>query len=54
VHITGRFSVLPIYHPAAAIYDQSKRPLLEHDFLLLKLLIEKRHEELGQKNEQRM
>jgi len=47
VHITGRYSVLPIYHPAAAIYDQAKRPLLEHDFALLKLLIEKRHEELG-------
>ncbi len=47
VHIAGRYSVLPIYHPAAAIYDQQKKPLLEHDFALLKLLIEKRHEELG-------
>jgi len=47
IHITGRFSVLPIYHPAAAIYDRAKRPILEQDFLLLKLLIEKRHEELG-------
>lgn len=45
VHITGRFSVLPIYHPAAAIYDRSKLPLLENDFALLKRLIEKRHEE---------
>jgi len=31
----GRFQVLPIFHPAAAIYDQSKRSLMEHDFLLL-------------------
>lgn len=47
VHITGRYSVLPIYHPAAAIYDRAKMPLLEHDFELLKLLLEKRHVELG-------
>lgn len=47
VHITGRYSVLPIYHPAAAIYDRSKRPLLEHDFMLLKMLLDKRHEELN-------
>ncbi len=47
VHITGRYSVLPIFHPAAAIYDRSKRPILEQDFELLRLLIEKRHEELG-------
>jgi DNA polymerase len=45
VHITGRFSVLPIYHPAAAIYDRAKRPVLEQDFELLRLLLEKRHEE---------
>lgn len=51
IHITGRYSVLPIYHPAAAIYDRMKRPLLEHDFMLLKLLIEKRHEELGRRTE---
>ena len=46
VHLTGRYSVLPIYHPAAAIYDRLKRPLLEHDFALLKLLLKKRHEEM--------
>jgi uracil-DNA glycosylase len=34
-HQAGRFNVLPIFHPAAAIYDQSKRPIMEHDFLLL-------------------
>lgn len=47
VHLAGRYSVLPIYHPAAAIYDSNKKPLLEHDFKLLKLLIQKRHEELA-------
>jgi uracil-DNA glycosylase len=31
----GRFQVLPIFHPAAAIYDQSKRSLMEQDFLML-------------------
>lgn len=49
VHLTGRYSVLPIFHPAAAIYDRTKGPLMEHDFALLKLLIEKRHEELGRR-----
>jgi len=52
VHLAGRYSVLPTFHPAAAIYDALKRPLLEHDFALLKLLIEKRHEELGNKTNQ--
>ncbi len=28
----GRFKVFPIYHPAAAIYDRSKREALEEDF----------------------
>lgn len=46
VHLTGRYSVLPIYHPAAAIYDRSKLPLLEQDFELLRLLLDKRHEEM--------
>ncbi len=49
VHLTGRYSVLPIFHPAAALYDRTKGPLLEHDFTLLKLLLEKRHEELGRR-----
>ena len=53
VHLTGRYSVLPIYHPAAAIYDRAKLPLLENDFALLKLLIEKRHEELGRDKEKK-
>lgn len=28
----GRFKVFPVYHPAAAIYDRSKREMLEADF----------------------
>lgn len=31
----GRFQVLPIFHPAAALYSPDKKPLLEHDFKLL-------------------
>ncbi|MDR2587472.1 MAG: uracil-DNA glycosylase [Coriobacteriales bacterium] len=45
VHITGRFSVLPIFHPAAAIYDRNKGPIMEDDFRLLGRLITKRREE---------
>jgi len=39
VHQTGRFKVLPVYHPAAAIYDRSKREPLLADFALLGRLI---------------
>jgi DNA polymerase len=45
IHIAGRFSVLPIFHPAAAIYDRSKEPIMEEDFRLLGRLIVKRREE---------
>jgi DNA polymerase len=45
VHIAGRFSVLPIFHPAAALYDSGKKPIMEHDFKLLGALIEKRRGE---------
>lgn len=38
----GRFTVLPIYHPAAAIYDRTKRDALFADFEALRdLLAEK-------------
>lgn len=47
VHITGAFSVLPVFHPAAAIYDQLKRPPMEADFRLLGRLIETRRAELA-------
>lgn len=37
----GRFKVFPIFHPAAAIYDQSKKEIMEQDFRTLgKLLAE--------------
>lgn len=37
----GRFKVLPVYHPAAAIYDRSKRDVLLADFgTLAELLAE--------------
>ncbi|MDR3307886.1 MAG: uracil-DNA glycosylase [Coriobacteriales bacterium] len=52
VHITGPFSVLPIFHPAAAIYDRSKEPIMEQDFLLLGRLLEKRREERAQREGQ--
>ncbi len=32
----GRFTVLPIYHPAAAIYDRTKRDVLFSDFGVLR------------------
>jgi DNA polymerase len=50
VHITGRFSVLPIFHPAAAIYDRSKEPIMENDFRLLGRLITMRREERAQRD----
>jgi DNA polymerase len=52
VHIAGRFSVLPIFHPAAAIYDRSKEPIMEDDFRLLGRLIAKRREERALREEQ--
>ncbi|MDF1542688.1 MAG: uracil-DNA glycosylase [Anaerosomatales bacterium] len=35
LHRTGRFTVLPIFHPAAALYDATKRDVLMADFALL-------------------
>jgi uracil-DNA glycosylase len=40
VQQAGRFSVLPIYHPAAAIYDRTKRDALFEDFEVLRGLLE--------------
>jgi DNA polymerase len=51
VHITGRFSVLPIFHPAAAIYDRNKGPIMEDDFRLLGRLIATRREERARREE---
>ena len=39
VHQVDNFKVLPVYHPAAAIYDRSKREPLLADFALLRELI---------------
>lgn len=39
VHRAGKFYVLPVYHPAAAIYDRSKQEVLERDFDLLGRLL---------------
>lgn len=36
----GRFKVFPVFHPAAAIYDRSKRESLERDFKTLGKLLE--------------
>jgi len=35
IHHAGKFTVLPIFHPAAAIYDRTKRDALFADFELL-------------------
>ena len=35
----GSFIILPMFHPAAAIYDRSKKELLENDFSLLGSLV---------------
>lgn len=35
VQQAGRFKVFPIYHPAAALYDPTKRAALEDDFATL-------------------
>jgi DNA polymerase len=40
VQTAGRFTVLPIFHPAAAIYDRSKHDLLFEDFALLQRLLD--------------
>ena len=37
----GRVTLLPMYHPAAALYDASLKETLFHDFQILKNLLEK-------------
>ena len=54
VHLVGRFSVLPIYHPAAALYDPSKGSVMESDFELLGALITKRREERAAREGQKI
>jgi DNA polymerase len=36
----GRFTVLPIFHPAAALYDVTKKEVLLDDFARLKAMLE--------------
>lgn len=45
-HDAGHFKVLPMYHPAAAIYDRSKQAALEEDFRLLGETLEQLNHEL--------
>lgn len=42
VQRAGRFLVLPVFHPAAAIYDRSKRDVLLSDFERVGLLVRDR------------
>ncbi len=41
LHQTGRFKVFPVFHPAAALYDSSKKVVLEDDFATLGELLER-------------
>ena len=41
VQSAGRFVVLPIFHPAAAIYDRTKRDVLLADFARLRELLDR-------------
>jgi len=41
VQSAGRFTVLPIFHPAAAIYDRTKRDVLLADFARLRELLDR-------------
>lgn len=39
----GEWPVLPLYHPAAALYNNNTRALLYQDFAQLKLVLERKH-----------
>jgi uracil-DNA glycosylase family 4 len=43
-HEVGGRAVLPIFHPAAALYDQTKRQILLDDFQRLRVLLESERE----------
>ncbi|MBQ6453915.1 MAG: uracil-DNA glycosylase [Coriobacteriales bacterium] len=43
VMTAGPFTVMPMFHPAAAIYDQSKKDLLRDDFRKLGLLLDEKY-----------
>ena len=40
VHKAGKFRVLPVFHPAAALYDSKKKDVLKADFELLGQLLQ--------------
>ncbi len=44
LHRTGKFKVFPVFHPAAALYDSSKKVVLEDDFVTLGELLKKPRE----------
>ncbi len=43
----GKFTVLPIYHPAAAIYDRKKQDALEEDFATLGRILNEMSASIG-------
>jgi uracil-DNA glycosylase family 4 len=43
----GRFTVMPVYHPAAAIYDRSKRDTLLDDFARLAHVLAEKNTQAG-------
>jgi uracil-DNA glycosylase family 4 len=43
-HEVGGRAVLPIFHPAAALYDQTKRQVLFDDFQRLRVLLDRERE----------
>lgn len=45
VHECGGRTVIPVYHPAAAIYDRAKRPVLEDDFRFVGRVVSGRMDE---------
>lgn len=47
VQRAGRFVVVPMYHPAAALYDPTKREVLKKDFAMLGDLLGKIREMWG-------
>lgn len=51
IHTAGRFSVLPVFHPAAAIYDRTKREVLIADFERLGSLLRETEVERPEEDE---
>lgn len=52
VQQAGRFTVLPIFHPAAALYDGSKKEVLTEDFRLLRQILDERSGSVGAASEE--